>query len=195
MEIPEDVDVLIIPGDPPAKLLYGDEIPVGCPPEYQTGLGTRGSELLRAFVARGGRLIAWEQSVGVVNDWFRLGLVDRAAGLSKREYLTGSSQLNAVIRGQDPLTWGMPTHFTLTHNDGPIPVPSDFAGRVEILASIAERDVLANGILRGEGRIAGTPCMLRARYGEGEILLYSFAPQFRMQQDGTYKLLFNALYR
>ncbi len=194
--IPEDVDVLIIPGDPPQKLLPGDVIPEGCPPEYQTGLGTAGSELLRRFVRRGGRLVAWEQSCGPINQWFRLGLVNRAEGLSKRDYMTGSSQLHAVIAKEgDPLTHGMPKHFTLTHTEGPIMVPADFTGRVEILATLAPENVLCNGIVRGEKLLAGTPCMLRTRYGEGEIVLYTFAPQFRMQQDGTYKLLLNALYK
>jgi hypothetical protein len=193
--VPEEIDVLIIPGDPPVKMCPGDEVPAGCPVEYQTGFGTAGRQHLRDFVARGGRLIAWEASTGPINEWFRLGLVDRAVGLSKAEYMTGSSQLNAYLKEEnDPLTYGMPTKFTLTHTDGPILVPSDFARRVEILAAIDREHVLKNGIVRGERHLAGTPCMLRAPYGEGEVILYTFAPQFRMQQDGTYKLLFNALY-
>lgn len=193
--VPEEIDVLIIPGDPPVKMCPGDEVPAGCPVEYQTGYGTKGREYLREFVARGGRLIAWEASCGPINDWFRLGLVDRAAGLTKIEYMTGSSQLNAHLKMEnDRLTVGMPKHFTLTHTDGPILVPSDFTGKVDILAAIDRENVLKNGIARGERYLAGTPCMLRTRYGDGEIVLYTFAPQFRMQQDGTYKLLLNALY-
>ncbi|MBE6588791.1 MAG: hypothetical protein E7643_01305 [Ruminococcaceae bacterium] len=194
--VPDDIDVLIIPGDPPAKMCAGDVIPESCPPEYQTGFGTAGRQHLRDFVSRGNRLIAWEKSCGPINDWFRLGLCDKAEGLSRVEYMTGSSQLNAhICRENDVLTVGMPQKFTLTHTDGPILVPSDFKGNVEILAAIDSELVLKNGIVRGERYLAGTPCVLRARYGEGEILLYTFAPQFRMQQDGTYKLLLNALYK
>ena len=193
--VPEEIDVLIIPGDPPVKMCPGDEVSAGCPVEYQTGFGTKGRQHLREFVARGGRLIAWEASCGPINEWFRLGLSDRASGLSKAEYMTGSSQLNAYLKEEkDPLTQGMPKQFTLTHTDGPILVPSDFARKVEILAAIDRDHVLKNGIVRGARHLAGTPCMLRAPYGEGEVILYTFAPQFRMQQDGTYKLLFNALY-
>jgi len=193
--VPEEIDVLIIPGDPPVKMCPGDEVPAGCPVEYQTGFGTAGRQHLRDFVARGGRLIAWEASCGPINEWFRLGLSDRASGPSKAEYMTGSSQINAYLKEEnDPLTQGMPKKFTLTHTDGPILVPSDFERHVEILAAIDRDCVLKNGIVRGEEHLAGTPCMLRAPYGDGEVILYTFAPQFRMQQDGTYKLLFNALY-
>lgn len=194
--VPADIDVLIIPGDPPIKMCPGDEVPAGCPVEYQTGFGTHGREYLKEFVARGGRLIAWEQSCIPINEWFRLGLKNRVEGLSKVEYMTGSSQLNAhICRTEDPVTRGMPQRFTLTHTEGPVLVPTDFKGNVDILAAIDQENVLKNGIVRGEKHLAGTPCVLRARYGEGEVLLYTFAPQFRMQQDGTYKLLLNALYK
>jgi hypothetical protein len=109
--------------------------------------------------------------------------------------MTASSQINAAItRENDPITYGMPQKFTVTHTNGPILVPSDFMGKVQILATVASKDVLRNGVIRGERYLAGTRCVLRAPYGKGEVILYSFSPQFRNQQEGTYKLLFNALY-
>jgi hypothetical protein len=193
--IPSDIDIMIFPADPPAKLCFGDEVSAGCPVEYQTGIGTAGREYLRQFVARGGRLITWEKSCGVINEWLQLGLVDRAQGLSEAEYMTASSQINAAIaKENDRITYGMPKTFTVTHTNGPILVPSDFMGKVQILATIAQKDVLRNGVIRGERYLEGTPCVLRAPYGRGEVIMYSFSPQFRNQQEGTYKLLFNALY-
>lgn len=192
--VPEDIDVLIMPGDRGQALRNGD---FKCDPaEYQSGLGTDGQPHLREFVKRGGRILAWEHTCEYVNAVFGLGLADKAAGLSMDEYCTAGSQLNAVLAKENhPLTYGMPRKFTLTHSTGPILVPRDFTGRHEILATIAKDGVLRNGITRGEARLAGTPCMLRTKYGEGDIILYTFNPEFRAQQDGTFKLLLNALYK
>jgi hypothetical protein len=68
-------------------------------------------------------------------------------------------------------------------------------GQTEILATLAHENVLKNGILRGESVLAGSPCMLCTHYGEGEIVFYTFNPEFRTQQNGTFKLLLNALYK
>ena len=47
----------------------------------------------------------------------------------------------------------------------------------------------------GEERLRATPCVLRTHCGRGEVILYTFSPQFRVQQESTFKLLFNALYK
>jgi hypothetical protein len=193
--IPADIDVMIFPAHPPVKLCFGDEIPHGCPPEYQTGLGTKGREHVRRFVENGGRLVTWGKACGVINEWLSLGLVDLAEGLTREEYLTGGSQIHAqIVRTDDPLTCGMARHFTVTHNECPILVPTDFLGKSEILAKISEGQVLCNGVARGEERLRGTPCVLRTHCGKGEVILYTFSPQFRVQQENAFKLLFNALY-
>jgi len=193
--IPEDIEVMIFPADPPAKLCFGDEVPAGCPVEYQTGIGTKGRAYLREFVKRGGRLVTWEKACGVINEWLGLGLVDRAAELTEADYLTCSSSLNAVVtRRESPLTLGMPDQFSVTHTNGPILVPKDFFGNVEIVAKLSSENLLRNGVIRGAQYVKGTPCVLHTAYGKGDVILYTFSPQFRNQQEGTYKLLFNALY-
>ena len=84
--------------------------------------------------------------------------------------------------------------FTISHRNGPILVPADLRGKIEVLARIDRDCVLANGIVRGAQLLNDTPCILRARRGAGDILLYTFNPERRVQQDGTFKLLFNALF-
>ena len=187
--IPADIEVMIFPADPPFKLCYGDEIPEGCPKEYQTGIGQAGRVFLREFVERGGRLVTWDKSCGVINEWLRLGLVDKAATLDRQTYLTGGSQIHAVIaRENDPVTYGMAKRFTVTHNECPILVPTDFMGKADILASISHERVLCNGAVRGETYLKGTPCVLRVKKGKGEVILYTFSPQFRVQQENKRNL-------
>lgn len=193
--IPSDIEVMIFPAHPPVKLCFGDEIPEGCPPEYQTGIGQKGRVFLREFVERGGRLVTWEKACGVINEWLSLGLVDRAEGLSASEYFTGGSQIRASIaRENDPITLGMAKDFTVTHNQGPILVPRDFTGKSEILATVDKHAPLKNGAAHGTEHLKGTPCVLRTKCGKGEVILYTFSPQFRVQQESAFKLLFNALY-
>lgn len=196
--VPEDIEVLIIPGDRTTELVKGDSDPTDAPKEHRRGLGlTTGPVHLREYVERGGRLIVWEKACEYVLGAFpQVNMTDKARGLTADRYLTSGSQLNAVIAKADhPLTLGMPKTFTLTHSDGPVLVPTDFMGQTEILATLAHENVLKNGILRGESVLAGSPCMLCTHYGEGEIVFYTFNPEFRTQQNGTFKLLLNALYK
>lgn len=191
--IPDDIDVIILPGDSEADLKSGDSIPVGRPPEFQSGLGTAGAEYMREFAKRGGLIIAWEKSCVYVRDILSLEITDTASRLSAREYSTYGSQIYAKLK-KDKLTFGMPESFTLTHSSGPALIPRDFVGKTEVIARIADKNILANGHIVGEKHIEGTPCILRTHYGKGEVLLYTFNPEFRAQQDGTFKLLFNALF-
>jgi hypothetical protein len=96
------------------------------------------------------------------------------------------------------LTAGMPQDAMILHWSGPaLHVLQNFQtmrGGYETLGRIAKEDVLVNGYLKGEEIIRDTACMLRVTYGKGEIILYTFDPKFRAQNDGTYKLFFNALY-
>jgi hypothetical protein len=65
---------------------------------------------------------------------------------------------------------------------------------VDVITRYAENDILMSGWALGEERLAGRPAMVRARIGEGGVVLFGFRPQHRGQSRGTYKLIFNALY-
>lgn len=64
----------------------------------------------------------------------------------------------------------------------------------QICARYATEAPLLNDILVGEKLIAGQACVVRAKAGKGEALLYAFDPIRRAQVTATFKLLFNALY-
>jgi hypothetical protein len=65
----------------------------------------------------------------------------------------------------------------------------------ETIVRYQERDLLQSGWLIGEKHLSGKPAMIRARMGQGEVILFGFRPQHRCQTHGTFKLFFNALLR
>ena len=91
----------------------------------------------------------------------------------------------------------MPKEALAFHWDGPVlAVKEKFdAQQYQVAAHYTKEDVLQSGLLTGEKLIAGTPALLQAHCGQGEVVLYGFAPQHRCQTHGTFKLVFNALYR
>ena len=189
--VPQDIDVVIIPGDDDGSLSAGDVRNMKMPIEFHSGLGSAGAAALREFVNSGGRLVAWEKTCAYVNRIFNLGI--NIPNCSRAELSTNGSVLKGEIKA-DKLTRGMPKKFNLTHNDGPMLLPTDRNGTVQVIARLDGEKTFVNGYVRGEDRLCGTPCVLRAARGDGEIILYSFNPEFRNQNDSTFKLLFNALY-
>ena len=199
--IPENLDVLILPGDPEEKLLSGDEIPLNAPPEYQAGLGTKGKQNIHAFVENGGRLIAWERSCRYVINLFKLPIIEKTAGLTKTEYNPLMSLFRIKLTN-DPLCLGMKDEADAwVHWNAPALAIRTYSWGLHnseswsVAARFADGDdTVVWGKPKGAELLSDTPCVLRIPYEKGEIVLYTFDPKFRAQTDGTYKLWFNAMY-
>ena len=64
-----------------------------------------------------------------------------------------------------------------------------------MVASYPERDLLQSGWLVGEDHLAKKAAMVTAKMGSGRVVLIGHRTQHRDQTAGTFKLLFNALFR
>ena len=118
------------------------------------------------------------------------------AGSGKEWYFTRNSLLRADVT-PSPLTLGMGARCCVMNSNAPVFEITEYFKPYlyETLLRYPKEDVLEDGLLLGERYLAGCPCMIRARVGSGDAILYGFSPAFRGWTEGTFKTIFNALYK
>jgi hypothetical protein len=199
-------DVFILPEDSTAQITgersaggeRGGRSAESVPPEYRSGLGADGVEALRLFVRKGGTLVTIGGASTFAIDRFGLPVRNALAGKTSKDFWCPGSTLRARFDNAHPLAYGMPSEGLVIFMGNSLAfeiAPSDANERYERIVSFPERDLLQSGWLIGEDNLAKRAAMIAARYGDGRIVLFGFRPQFRDQAHGTFKLLFNALFR
>jgi hypothetical protein len=204
----ERYDVIILPDDSTAMITgertgstgrpIGGRFQESVPPEYRSGIGSEGVEALKAFVEKGGTLVALGGATALAIEKFGLPIRNVLAAKDSKEFWCPGSTLKARFDTTNPLAYGMPEEGWIVFM-GNSPafeiVPNEFNERYERVVVFPERDLLQSGWLLGEQYLANKAAMVSAKWGEGRILLIGFRTQHRAQTHGTYKLLFNALMR
>jgi hypothetical protein len=202
----ERYETIILPSSP-SRLLTGDvddewwlkEMPMWeithFPPEYRSGFGEKGRDLLRGFIQRGGTLIALGKSCQFAIESFELGLRDAAAGLSRKEFFCPGSTLHCRFDPGHPAAFGMPEDALVLFWGGMAfqVLPSPHSEGIEVVAAYPEHDILQSGLLIGEEVLRRKAAMVVARFGDGRVVLIGFRAQHRCQTHGTYKVLFNTM--
>jgi hypothetical protein len=62
-----------------------------------------------------------------------------------------------------------------------------------VIATFPEKDILLSGYAENIEKIGKTTSIVWLKKGKGQVVLFSFSPQFRASTPGTYKLLFNSI--
>jgi len=166
-------DVLIIAEESSVELLINGSKNY----PLKNGLGKEGIESIKHFVESGGRLITWGQSSAILEHIAPVTVVENEA-IVPGCFFSCSFERDALTYGieeeQALFFWG---NITFEGGDSLSTISSLSAGYVENFESME-----------------GKSCMVRAKVGEGEIIAYSFLPQYRGCVDGSFMLLFNCLY-
>jgi hypothetical protein len=201
-------DVIILPDDS-TTMITGERPPAGqgrggrggpdeesYPPEYRSGIGADGVQAIKAFVQKGGTLIALGGASNFAIEKLGLPVRNVVAGKPAKEFFCPGSTLRAQFDTSNPLSYGMPADGLVLFMGGSLAfeiLPNSFNERYETIAVYPDRDLLQSGWLIGESLLAKKASMVAAKVGEGRVVLIGHRTQHRAQTHGTYKLLFNAL--
>ena len=209
----QEYDVLVFPDTDKSVLVQGSRERAGryrmssYPPEFTKGMGEQGVRDLMAFIDEGGKVLSWGRSTGLFmgkleierqsgeKETFQLPVSNQAESIHESGFYCPGSLMRIQLKGTNPLTLGMPQQTGVFYRGDPvfqtrIPI---FDMNRRVLAHFPEQDILMSGYAEEAGEIAGKPAMVWLSKGAGEVILFSFLPQFRASTAADYKLLFNSL--
>lgn len=167
------------------------------PPGYQGGIGKEGTDALKKFVEEGGTLVCLDGACDFAIEKFGLPVKNALKG--DKDFSCPGSILKARLDRSHPLARGMPEEAHLFFTNSPA-LQTSLPPRVDIdrhvVARYAEEESpLASGYLNQPEKLQGRSALVDVTWGRGRVVLFAFRPQHRAQTWGTYKLLFNALFR
>ncbi len=175
-----------------AKNKYGEAYP----PDYVGGLGGVGMDELQLFVEAGGTLVALDGSTAAVIERFALPVRNVLHGLTDKEFYCPGSLLRVVVDTAHPLGWGLKRDTTVLFYNSPA---FDLLAGGEPVTSIARYPTggtpNVSGWILGDQHLRSRSALVEVGLGAGRVVLVGFRPQFRAQARGTYKVLFNAVFR
>ena len=208
-----EYDIIIFPGTQKNLLMNGKPGSEGGAymsnyhPDYQKGMGKKGLERLLLFINNGGTVISWGQSTDLFTGLLEMTVNDKTeeftlpfyntADQARREGLNiPGSLVRLELKEDHPLTYGMPSSTGVFYRGNPLfstSVPRFDMDR-RVIGHFPEKDILMSGYCEKEELMSNMPAMIWMKKGKGQMVLYSFNPQFRASTQSAYKLLFNALF-
>ena len=204
----DGVDVLVVPNGAAGEIVHGWNPEATArrspwePAEPARGLGPNGLAAIRDFVQRGGNYVG----IGAG------GALLAGAGfleISTAESVPANVGLGLVrLKSADwtsPLWFGYPKEAPLTvFFLGPPGSPAggfafkagDAGAKVVALYDGADEFLEERSFLTSEpfSAATGNAALIHERYGEGQVVLFGFAPTFRGQWKATFRFLYNAFY-
>jgi len=206
-------DAIILPDSSREVIVEGKESRFGFssdefPPEYSGGIGKEGVHALREFVDKGGTLITLANASDVVigedfglpvrNALASPSATQGRAAVTSADFNVPGSLLRVYLDTSHPVAAGMP-HEIPAFVDSPIAfqtsVPSaDIQRTVVAWYPDDAKDILVSGYAHGAERLQRKAAAVAFTRGKGKVVMFGFRVQHRAQMEGTFALLFNAIF-
>jgi Zinc carboxypeptidase len=203
-------DVIIVPDSTREIIVEGRQSREGYteefPPEYVGGIGKEGLRALKDFVDKGGTLITLARASEIVmGEEFNLpvrntlaGATERGRGVQTADFNIPGSLLRVYVDTNHPVGYGMPGEIAAFY-DGPIAFQTS-APAPDVQRSVIAwypddaKDILISGYAHGAERLERKAAVVSFTRGKGKIVMFGFRVQHRAQTEGTFQMLFNAIY-
>jgi len=158
---------------------------------------------IKAFVEAGGKAIAIGESTSIGHhlDLVEDHLVERTVAgpkaLGRDKYYVPGSVLRAEADTTHPLAWGVSKGVDVLFDNSPVfeLKPSASLRGVTPVAWFSTATPLRSGWAWGQHYLEGGVAVAEAKIGEGRLMLFGPEITFRAQPHGTFKFLFNGIYR
>jgi len=159
---------------------------------------------LKAFMEAGGKIVAIGSSTNLAAHLdlpVRNAIVEMVDGVEKRlpstKYYVPGSVLRVMVDRQQKANWGMDEQSDVYFDNDPVFKLSPNAvssGQITPLAWFGANP-LRSGWAWGQSYLQDGVAAFEAKYGKGK--LFAFGPEitFRSQTHGTFKWMFNQLYK
>lgn len=205
-ELKSRFDVIVLPEASLSSMISG--LAEGTmPPEYTGGMTPKGVFNLYQFTASGGTLVAMDAATELPISAFGIPVRNVTANQPESRFYIPGTILKIHVVDDDPVAWGIPQDAAAFFDHSPAFEVGRRATRMEqqrgvdpglpegyrIVATYPKSDILMSGWLMGEKVINDKAAVVRAKVGEGQVVLLGFRVQHRGQTHQTYKLLFNSL--
>jgi len=211
-DLEKTFDLIIIPDEQKSVLIDGkysrqnEQYFMSYPPEYLKGMGKKGLEKVLKFIDAGGKVIAWSDATELFaglqsysidekkTEDFEFPVKNISEEIQKSGFQCPGSLLKVELI-KHPITYGLPGTIGVFHREGPIFrtwQPSFDVDR-RVIGTFPEKDILISGYAENEEKIGEKTSIVWLKKGKGQVVLFSFSPQFRASTPGTYKLLFNSI--
>jgi Zinc carboxypeptidase len=182
--------------------------PQNVPEEYRGWLGRITEEKtipqIKQFVESGGAVVTVGSStsmaallgVPLANALTEKGADGQERALPRDKFYIPGSLMLAHIDNTNPLAYGMPETVDVFFDNNPVfRLPSDANAKGETaVAWFSGKETLDSGWALGQQLLDGATAVVEAKSGEGKVFVMGPEVTFRGEPDGTFKLLFNALF-
>jgi len=183
--------------------------PEEIPEEYRNRLGRITAEKsipqLKKFLEAGGNIVTIGSSTNLAYHLdlpVRNAMVEIVNGEEKRlpaeKYYVPGSVLNVGVDTKQPSAWGMEKEADVYFDNSPVfKLTGDAiaAGKIKPLMWFESATPLRSGWAWGQAYLQDGVTAFEANVGKGKLLAFGPEIAFRAQTHGTFKLIFNQLYK
>ena len=178
-------------------------------PQYHHMLGSISKSAsipqLKTFLENGGKIItvgaatslAYHLDLPVSNALVEMGSDGKEKALTGEKYYIPGSVLEMFVDNSNPANHGMNEKANILFNNSPVfkLAPDASLKGIKPLAWFGQDEPLRSGWAWGQSYLKNGVTAFEAPVGKGKILAFGPEITFRAQSHGTFKMLFNGLYR
>ncbi len=164
------------------------------PPEFSTGIEKKGEGILQDFLKAGKTMIFMGDSCDYAIEKLKLPVINIKE--NNKKIICPGSYLRARVKDSE-LTWGLNKEVAIFYEEGPVfrtylPKNSDETRKTPVV--FGNRDLLLSGWLDGESYLFRKSLVVDYKPAKGRIILIGPDVIHRTHSEGTYKIMFNALF-